>query len=88
MNAVDRIHMARAMLLAARGLNGTPPNDVSKGFKVSVDPHALVETILVDPRAPDEFVQAYQHYFRDKLGFVGRIAKSALYADREPIEVL
>lgn len=26
MNTVDRIHMARAMLLAARGLNGTPPN--------------------------------------------------------------
>ncbi len=26
MNAVDRIHMAHAMLLAARGLNGTPPN--------------------------------------------------------------
>jgi len=25
-NTVDRIHMARAMLLAARGLNGTPPN--------------------------------------------------------------
>lgn len=26
MSAVDRIHMARAMLLAARGLNGTSPN--------------------------------------------------------------
>lgn len=26
MNAADHIHMARAMVLAARGLNGTPPN--------------------------------------------------------------
>lgn len=62
--------------------------DLSQGLKVPCDPHTLVQSVLVDPRAPKEFVQAYRYYLREKLGFAGRVAQSALYAETEPLEVL
>ena len=59
MNAVDRIHMARAMVLAARGLNGTSPNPrvgcviaqgetvVGEGWhRQAGEPHAEVYALL------------------------------------------
>lgn len=49
------------------------------GLKVSVDPHALIQGVTIDPRAPDEYVDAYTHYLQDRLGFGGSISKSDLY---------
>ncbi len=58
------------------------------GVKLPVDPHLLIQSILVDPRAPIEFVRAYKHYLSERLGYAGRVGQSALYADTEPLEVL
>jgi len=58
------------------------------GLEVSVSPHELIQSILVDPRAPEPYVQAYRHYLVEKLGFKGPVQKSGLYAEREPLEVL
>lgn len=63
----------------------TEPN---QGLKVPCDPHVLVQSVLVDPRAPIEFFRAYRHFLCEKLGFTGRVAQSALYADTEPLEAL
>ena len=34
----------------------------------------------MDPRAPDEYVEAYRHYLKDRLNFPGNVEKSTLYA--------
>jgi len=62
--------------------------DLHDGLKVPIKPHLLIQSILVDPRAPKEFVRAYKHFLNEKLGFVGRVAQSELYADTEPLEVV
>jgi hypothetical protein len=46
----------------------------------------LVDSILVDPRAPDAYVEAYKHYLKDKLQFSGSFGKSALYARGDEID--
>lgn len=56
-------------------------------LKIAIDPHELVETILVDPRAPEEFLNTFSFYMTKKLGFGGRVARSALYAMQDPITV-
>jgi hypothetical protein len=56
-------------------------------LKISIDPHELVETILVDPRAPEEFLNTFSFYLKKKLGFRGRVARSELYAMQDPITV-
>jgi len=58
-----------------------------KGIKVPVDPHALIRNILLDPRAPQELVDAFAHYFKTKLGFRGLVKRSGLYASPRPIEI-
>ncbi len=52
--------------------------------RIPVDPHRLVGSILIDPRAPDEIVSMYTHYLRMKVKFKGRVGKSELYS-REPL---
>ncbi|MDP2023973.1 MAG: DUF2971 domain-containing protein [Hydrogenophaga sp.] len=53
------------------------------GREVQVDPVELVRSILVDPRAPEEYLAAYKHYFEEVLGFKGNVARSGLYATPE-----
>jgi hypothetical protein len=48
--------------------------------RIRVDPHALIQSILVDPRAPDEIVEMYKYFLKTKVMYQGRIAKSELYA--------
>ncbi|MBA2672987.1 MAG: DUF2971 domain-containing protein [Ramlibacter sp.] len=57
------------------------------GLALPVDPHDLIRNILLDPRAPQELVDAFIHYFKDKLGFKGQVKRSALYASPKPIEI-
>ena len=74
-----------------RAVAWVPPGSaipLSGGLKIPIDPHLLIQSILVDPRAPEEFVHAYRHFFCEKLEFAGRVAQSGLYADTEPLEVL
>jgi hypothetical protein len=50
------------------------------GRTITVDPSKLIKSVLVDPRAPEEYLVAYEHYFRDVLGFKGSFGRSGLYA--------
>ena len=56
-----------------------PIDSTAKGFKVELNTRHLIDSVLVDPRAPEEFVAAYQHYLRDHLKFPGSVRKSQLY---------
>ena len=51
----------------------------SKAMKVKLDSRQLIDSVLVDPRAPEEFVEAYRHYLKVKLGYTGSVKKSSLY---------
>jgi hypothetical protein len=50
-----------------------------KGIAIPVDPHEFINGILLDPRAPDELVDAFKFYFKNKLGFKGPVRRSVLY---------
>ena len=64
------------------------PMDASaSGIKVEVNSRQLIDSVLVDPRAPEEFVAAYSHYLRDHLNFTGSVRKSQLYRSGETREV-
>jgi len=51
------------------------------GLSISLDTRNLIDSVLVDPRAPREYVEMYSHYLRSVLGFKGHVAKSKLYED-------
>ncbi|NAT64437.1 hypothetical protein CU664_14655 [Pseudomonas syringae pv. actinidifoliorum] len=53
-----------------------------KGIVVSYDGVDLIDSILFDPRAPDELCNAMRHYVQDVLGFKGEVKKSKLYTVR------
>lgn len=57
-------------------------NDTEKGkniYQYSIDPHNLIESVTIDPRAPTQLVEVYSHYLRNKIKFKGDIIKSKLY---------
>ncbi|WP_409259763.1 DUF2971 domain-containing protein [Paraburkholderia sp. HC6.4b] len=47
-------------------------------FKFAVDPHALIKSIHIDPRAPKEIVETLQRDIRESLGFTGSVQQSSL----------
>jgi hypothetical protein len=57
------------------------------GVNIPVDPHELIRNILLDPRAPQELVDAFAHYFKKKLGFKRLVKRSELYASPRPIVI-
>ena len=57
------------------------------GIRIELNTRQLIDSVLVDPRAPEEFVAAYEHYLRDQLKFTGSVKKSALYRSGEKREV-
>ncbi len=58
-----------------------------KGFTIPVDPHFFIDRILLDPRAPDELVDAFKYYFENKLNYQGSVQRSSLYKSPEFITV-
>lgn len=64
--------------------NGKSKNGV---LKIKVDPHEIIDSILVDSRASYEWFDVYSHYLRTVIGFRGHIAKSALYNPIERIKI-
>lgn len=66
---------------------GIDLDETQLGIGVPIDPFALIESVLIDPRAPDAYVRAYKHFLKEKLGFPGRVGQSALYAGREALGV-
>jgi Protein of unknown function (DUF2971) len=74
--AFDHERETRAVIVDEGSLAGIP----KKGISIPVDPFKFLTSIWIDPRAPDEFVKAYQYYLKEKLGFPGKVERSALYA--------
>ena len=60
--------------------------DDAKHFKVQLNSRDLIESVLVDPRAPDEYVEAYAHYLNSRLNFHKSVKKSQLYRSDEKRE--
>ena len=68
-------------------LDATKP--VQNGFCFEVSPKkrscgenggdGLIDSVLFDPRAPDELCDAMQHYLKEVLKFPGKVRKSKLY---------
>lgn len=57
------------------------------GFAVPVNPHELINNILLDPRAPDELINAFKFYFQNKILFKGPVRRSVLYKSPKQIEI-
>jgi hypothetical protein len=57
-----------------------------KAFVVKVDARNLINSIWIDPRAPQEYVDAFTSYLKKELKFKGVVKKSSLYAARSPLE--
>ncbi|MBB4020121.1 MULTISPECIES: DUF2971 domain-containing protein [Alphaproteobacteria] len=49
-------------------------------YAYSVDPHALIDQIMIDPRLPLSDVNKVKDEIRRRTGFKGRIMRSLLYA--------
>ncbi|MFP8780782.1 DUF2971 domain-containing protein [Hydrogenophaga sp. RWCD_12] len=55
-----------------------------EGLKIPINAHRLIDSVLLDPRAPDELVAAFTYYLQQKIGFKKRVARSVLYKSNEP----
>lgn len=55
------------------------PAQITKGLKISINPIQLIDSILIDPRAPDELAAALSYYFTEKIGFKKKVQRSVLY---------
>jgi len=54
--------------------------DTKKEFyQYEIEPHELIESVAVDPRASKQLVNVYKYYLRNEIGFKGSIIKSSLY---------
>lgn len=62
--------------------------EVRNGIAVKIDPHKVIDSILLDPRAPQELVDAFTYYFKEKLNFKGRVARSVLYKSPTRIQLV
>lgn len=63
------------------------PEEKRKGISIKIDPHKFISSILLDPRAPIELVNAFTYYFTEKLEFSGTVRRSALYKSPHPLLV-
>lgn len=64
-----------------------PKGEPRKGIAVPINPHDLIDNILLDPGAPRELTDALGHYFKSKLGYGGTVKPSVLYKVPKPILV-
>lgn len=66
----------------------TPNPDAEvTGLKVPVNPHKLIDNILVDPRAPKELADALIYYFKNHIHYTKRVSPSVLYKVPTPLVV-
>ena len=63
------------------------PPEESSGISVSINPVQVVDSILIDPRAPKELADALMFYFKEKIGFKKKCEKSRLYKTPMPLVV-
>lgn len=81
--AFDHERETRAVIVDEGSLTGAP----KKGISIPVDPFKLLTSIWIDPRAPNEVLNAYKYYLKEKLGFPGKVARSGLYAVPDDLTV-
>lgn len=74
-NAFDHEQEVRALIYRPEENTGNP----TLSLQIDIDPHELIESILIDPRAPDELFDAFKYHLKNVIGFQGIIQKSALY---------
>lgn len=58
-----------------------------KGIEVPVDPHELIDGVVLDSRAPTQLVDALALYFNKKLGYKGDVKPSSLYRPPKTIVI-
>lgn len=61
--------------------------DSSKGIKIKINANELVDSLLIDPRAPVELSDALIYYFKEKIGFSKKLKRSVLYKIPRPLLV-
>ncbi|KWS20859.1 hypothetical protein AL062_02780 [Pseudomonas syringae pv. syringae] len=64
------------------------PVKIHKGISLAVNPHKLIDSILLDPRAPQELIDAFTYYFKEKIKFKGRVSRSVLYKSPQRIQLV
>lgn len=82
-DAFDYESEYRAVISCPDANKSNEPN----GVKVEVNPFDLIDSILLDPRAPDELAAALAYYFKEKIGFQKKVRRSALYKSPVPLLV-
>lgn len=55
-------------------------NPQSNLYAYDIDPHALIDQIMIDPRVPLDKVEAFKKKVSKKTGFTGKVVRSLLYA--------
>lgn len=76
-SAFDHENEVRAILFNSNADRAS--RGVLRGVAVDFKGVDLIDSILFDPRAPDELCHAMRHYIKDVLGFTGPVRKSKLY---------
>jgi len=56
-----------------------PVDEPKRGWSIKIDGHALIQSILLDPRVPSHFGGAMKLYLRRTIGFKGPVQTSVLY---------
>ena len=64
-------------------LDRSPEDGQTRLTVPTIDPHLLVQSVLVDPRAHDATVKVFKFFLKEKLKFKGSVAKSVLYERAE-----
>jgi len=54
-------------------------------LSINVDPHEIIQSVLIDSRAPSELVDVYTDYLKNALHFNGNVGKSTLYDVPKPM---
>jgi hypothetical protein len=62
-----------------------PPE--GSGVTISINPNQVIDSILIDPRAPKELADALVFYFKEKIGYKRKCEKSRLYKTPIPLIV-
>jgi len=52
---------------------------------INVNPHEIIQSVLIDSRAPSELVDVYTDYLKNALHFNGSVGKSTLYDVTKPM---
>lgn len=54
---------------------------------ISIDPHTVIQSVMIDSRAPKELIDVYKNHLKNTLGFKGRVSKSTLYDHPPPLNI-